>query len=208
MVNELSTFCAQSGTCAGLSSRPLGIASSTANYMRRALTILDFFAFVPLLVFLAVAEFHPARFPDRWVYAYSNTFLPAMAFAAIGFAVFGRSGKVWLGTNVWFAVLGFLAIVRAWGPLKVLGYTFQESGGFVATACIGAISCVVAPGSFIGAAEASPRNQMLAICLAAIAALAAVVSYLNQGNRIMSIMLPIVLFSGATYWLRRDQTDT
>src|SRR5688500_7263988 len=96
----------------------------------KSLARVDMLAFVPLLVFLSVTNFHRAEFPARWAYAYFYAFVPALIFAGIALAIFPRCAKLWLGTNVWFAMLGALTLLKAWSMLELLGKTFQESGGF------------------------------------------------------------------------------
>jgi hypothetical protein len=95
----------------------------------RFLYYFNYLAFVPLLVFTTTVQSHGAKFPDRWAYAFLYAFAPAVVFSISALAVFTRCDKLWLGTNLWFALLGALALSRAWGPLELLGTMFKESGG-------------------------------------------------------------------------------
>jgi hypothetical protein len=175
------------------------------NSRTKWLVRTDLFAFVPLLIFLGVTNFHPADFPARWAYAYFYTFVPALVFTAIAIAVFPACGKLWLGTNAWFAVLGALTVLKAWPTLELLGKTFQESGGFVTTAAICCVTAAVSPGSLIGApALAVGEARRHALLLVGAAVVGAAVSYLMQGTRLLSITLPVVLFVGATWYMRRN----
>lgn len=153
------------------------------------------------MVFTATLQYHEAKFPDRWAYAFLYTFAPAMAFSIAALAVFPRCEKLWLGTNLWFTLLGALSAARAWGPLEFLAATFKESGGFVTTAAVGLAACLAAPGSFVGAA-ASAKGARYAWLLTAIAVAAALLSYFNQGTRLFSIAVPVVIFVGSGFVLR------
>jgi hypothetical protein len=168
----------------------------------RFLYYFNFLAFVPLLIFTTSVQSHGAKFPDRWAYAFLYTFAPSVVFSVSALAVFTRCDKLWLGTNLWFALLGALALSRAWGPLELLGTMFKESGGFVTTAIIGFVSCVAAPGSFMGASR-SGRSARYAWLLTGIAVATAAISYFNQGVRLISIAVPIVVFLGSAIVLRR-----
>jgi len=171
--------------------------------IRRLLPYLDFLAFVPLAVLLAVVRNHDAQFPERWAYAYFYAFWPALAFGAIGFAYFPRSEKLWLGNNVWLAILGALTHAQAWPQLRVLASAFQESGGFVITAVIGLAACILAPGSFVGAPRSSSRGARYAWLLTVVAAGVATLSFFNQGTRSLSVAVPVVLFVGTRIALTR-----
>jgi hypothetical protein len=165
---------------------------------------LDFFAFLPLVVFLATVQWHSVKFPDRWVYAYLYTLAPAVVFSALVFINFRACSKLWLGSNLWFALLGIFALFRAWVPLEFLGAGFQESGGFITTACIGIVSSFFAPGSFVGA-PSSDRGiaRRFDWMLTLIAIGGAIVLYLNQGNRIISISIPVLGFLIGLYIIGR-----
>jgi len=180
------------------------IYSSPSTGPKSALARADVFAFIPLLVFLGVVRYHHIEFPTRWAYAYVYTFLPAFVFSVIAVLSFTTASKLWLGTNIWFAMLGFLALIKAWGPLEVLGTSFQESGGFVATALIGAVSTLFARGGFIGQSQAP--TWLIRRCswwLVAAATASALLSFVAQGHRLWSIMLPVLLFMSASVILRR-----
>jgi hypothetical protein len=168
----------------------------------RFLYYFNYLAFVPLLVFTTTVQYHGAKFPDRWAYAFLYAFAPSVVFSIAALAVFIRCDKLWLGTNLWFALLGAFAFSRAWGPLDLLGNTFRESGGFVTTAIIGLVSCVAAPGSFICASR-SVRSARYAWLLTGIAVAAAAISYFNQGMRMISIAVPVVIFLGSAFVFRR-----
>jgi len=177
-----------------MSERPSGFA--------RFLYYVGFFAFIPLVVVLMTAQYHPAKLPDRWAYAFYYAFIPSVIFSFAALALFRRCDKLWLGTNLWFAVLGALSASKAWGPLELLANAFKESGGFVVTAAIGVVAYVLAPGSFIGG-DGSARSAHDAWRLTAVACTVAVLSYLTQGTRTLSITLPAVLFVGVAWLLRR-----
>jgi hypothetical protein len=165
---------------------------------------VDFFAFVPLVLFLAVVKFHTAEFPVRWAYAFLYTFVPALMFCTVGLLSFRQCTQLWLGTNLWFAWLGLFAVFRAWEPLRLLGTHFQESGGFAVTALVGIFSTLFAPGSFIGAApNPSPMAVSYSWLLVAVAVAGATVSFLSQGNRLLSITVPVVTFTVANFAMRR-----
>lgn len=170
--------------------------------VHRLLRYLGFLAFVPLSVFLATLQFHDAKYPDRWAYAFLYAFVPAVLFSFAALAIFTRCDKLWLGSNLWFSVLGALSAAQAWGPLEFLATSFKESGGFILTAVIGVIACVAAPGSFLGVPR-SARGAKYAWLLTAIAITVAAVSYLAQGTRHLSITVPVVAFLAANYVLRR-----
>ncbi len=159
-------------------------------------------AFIPLVVVLATAHYHPAKLPDRWAYAYYYAFGPSVIFSVAALVQFRRCDKLWLGTNLWFALLGALSASKAWGPLELLATEFKESGGFVVTAAIGIVACVVAPGSFIGE-QGSARSTNYAWRLTAVACAVAALSYFTQGARMFSITLPASVFVGVAWWLRR-----
>ena len=168
---------------------------------------VDYFAFVPLLLFLALIKFHTAEFPVRWAYAFLYTLVPALIFCSVGLISFRQCTQLWLGTNLWFALLGFLAVFRAWEPLRVLGTFFQESGGFALTALVGVFSTLVAPGSFIGAPpNPCPMAMRYSWLLVAVAVGGATVSFLSQGNRVLSITVPVVTFTVANFAIRRALT--
>lgn len=175
----------------------------------RYLRYIEFFSFAPLAVFFAIVEYHPAKFPDRWAYAYYYTFAPATFFALAGLLNFPRSAKLWLGTNVWFSLLGMFALTRSWELLESIGMTFQESGGFVATACIGVVSSVIAPGSFVGRVGGTMADKRYSWVLAMISVILALISFSNQGNRVISVLLPVVVFVSVSrvigHFLRREK---
>ena len=170
--------------------------------VHRLLRYISFLAFVPLSVFLVTLQFHEAKYPDRWAYAFLYTFVPAVVLSVAALAIFRRCDKLWLGSNLWFSLLGSLSAAQAWGPLEFLATSFKESGGFVLTAVIGVIACVVAPGSFVGVAR-SAKGAQYAWLLTAIAITVAAVSYFAQGTRHLSITVPVVVFLGSNYVLRR-----
>jgi membrane protein CcdC involved in cytochrome C biogenesis len=78
--------------------------------MRSQLKHVDIFAFLPLALFLAVAKYHTAEFPVRWAYAFLYTFVPALIFCVVGLLSFRQCTQLWLGTNLWFALLGLFAV--------------------------------------------------------------------------------------------------
>ena len=177
-----------------MSERPIGVA--------KILYYVGFFAFIPLVVVLTTVQYHPAKLPDRWAYAFYYAFIPSVIFSFAALALFRRCDKLWLGTNLWFALLGTLSASKAWGPLELLANAFKESGGFVVTAAVGVVACLVAPGSFVGG-QGSSRSAHDAWRLTAVACAVAVLSYLMQGTRTLSITLPAVLFVGVAWLLRR-----
>jgi hypothetical protein len=170
--------------------------------MHRFLYYFGFLAFVPLLVVLTTVQYHGAKFPDRWAYGFYYALAPAVFCSAAALAAFHRCDKLWLGTNLWFALLGTLTALQAWGPLELLATAFKESGGFVTTAAVGIVACIAAPGSFVGA-SGSPRGARFAWLLTGIACVVAVLSYFTQGTRTLSITVPAVVFVGSAFGLRR-----
>ncbi len=178
------------------------IHGATTPVIRRSLTYANILAFIPTAIFLATVQYHDARFPDRWAYAFYYAFAPAIVFAACALAVFPRSDKLWLGTNLWFVLLGALTTGQAWEPLELLAGAFKESGGFVTTALIGLIASVAAPGSFVGARQ-SAMGSRYAWLQTGIACAVATLSYLTQGTRALSVTVPVITFMASAYLLRR-----
>jgi hypothetical protein len=115
--------------------------------------------------------------------------------------VFSRCDKLWLGTNLWFSLVGALSFIQAWGPLELLAGTFKESGGFVTTAAIGVAACVTVPGSFVGAPRTG-RAARYAWVLTGVAIAMAVLSYFAQGTRLLSITVPVFIFIASNFILR------
>jgi hypothetical protein len=162
----------------------------------------NFLAFLPTAVFLATVQYHQAPFPERWAYAFYYAFVPAVLFAAFGLAQFLHSDKLWLGTNLWFSVLGSLTAVKAWNVLEVLAGAFKESGGFIATAAMGLIAGLVAPGSFVGVRQSKLASRY-AWWLAGVACAASTLSYFTQGTRTLSITVPVLVFIACNLAVRR-----
>ncbi|MDO8345887.1 MAG: hypothetical protein Q7T48_22000 [Cellvibrio sp.] len=151
--------------------------------------------FLPLSSFASFAFWNGVPTSERWIQAFEYGTVAGLIQLMIIFFQPNPVNRLILGANLYLIVGGLAAFFQQWWLFKLYG-SLQESAIFIFIFCVGLVSTFATTAGFLSVqTDAKERVRNYSYCLLAATAIALVCSLLFQGNKALSVVIPIIVLA-------------
>lgn len=151
--------------------------------------------FLPLSAFASFAFWNGIPTNDRWIQAFEFGALAGVIQLLIVAFQPNPVNRLILGANLYLIVGGVAALFHQWWVFRLYG-SLQESAIFIFILCVGVVSTfATAPGFLSVHTSAKKAVNNYSYLLLAATVIALTCSYLFQGDRAWSVVVPIIVLA-------------
>lgn len=151
--------------------------------------------FLPLSAFATYAFWDGVPTNERWIHAFEFGALAGVVQLIIISLQPSPVNRLILGANLYLIVGGVAAFLQQWWLFKLYG-SLQESAIFIFILGVGLVSTFATAGGFLSVkTEARAKVINYSYILLAITVAALVCSFVFQGNRTWSVVVPIIVLA-------------
>lgn len=151
--------------------------------------------FLPLSSFASFAFWNGVPTSERWIQAFEFGAVAGLIQLMVVFFQPNPVNRLIFGANLYLIVGGLAAFFQQWWLFKLYG-SLQESAIFIFIFCVGLVSTFTTTAGFLSVqTNAKERVRNYSYCLLAATAIALMCSLLFHGNRVWSVVVPIIVLA-------------
>lgn len=151
--------------------------------------------FLPLSAFASFAFWNGIPTNERWIQSFEFGATAGIIQLVIIYFQPNPVNRLILGANLYLIVGGVAAFLQQWWLFKLYG-SLQESAIFISIMGVGLVSTFSTAAGFLSVKTAvKEKVKTYSYCLLAATAIALLCSLQFQGNRLWSVIMPIIILA-------------